>query len=152
MPGPCLPLFEKIRHGFCSEQIALNPPFRGRQTDGRTIETSWFIPPLGHDCKLFISPRSSAMRRVHRISPIAVAALTLLVAAFPLAASTIAPPSSLGELARISRSVVLAEAQGARSELAGNTPVTITRFQLVQAVAGANPGRSLQVRQMGGEV
>ena len=92
------------------------------------------------------------MRRVHRFSPIAVAALTLLVAAFPLAASTIAPPSNLGELARISRSVVLAEAQGARSELAGNTPVTITRFQLVQAVAGANPGRSLQVRQMGGEV
>lgn len=67
-------------------------------------------------------------------------------------AATIAPPSNLGELARVSSSVVLAEAVGSRSELRGEIPYTLTTFRVVQAVAGQDAGRTLTLETPGGVV
>ena len=64
-----------------------------------------------------------------------------LIAVIPGHATTIAPLSNIGELARVSSSVVLAEAVGSRSELRGEIPYTLTTFRVVQAVAGQDTGR-----------
>ena len=90
------------------------------------------------------------MRRSHLI-PFA-AALALLVLASPGLASVVSPPSNLGELARISRTVVFAEAQGQRTELRGETPYTVTLFSLVRQVAGEAVGNTFEVREAGGIV
>lgn len=88
------------------------------------------------------------MRRSHLI-PIA-AALAFLIAASPGFASVLAPPSNLGDLARISRTVVFAEALEKRMELQGQTPYTITSFKLLQQVAGEAAGNTFEVREAGG--
>lgn len=88
------------------------------------------------------------MRRTH-ISIVAAAALALLIASAGLA-SVIAPPSNLGDLARISRTVTFAEAQGQRTELRGETPYTVTQFKLLQQVAGEAVGNTFEVREAGG--
>lgn len=76
-------------------------------------------------------------------------ALALLIASAGLA-SVLAPPSNLGDLARISRTVVFAEAQGQRTELLGETPYTVTRFSLLRQVAGEAAGNTFEVREAGG--
>ena len=75
--------------------------------------------------------------------------LALLIASAGLA-SVLAPPSNLGDLARISRTVVFAEAQGQRTELLGETPYTVTLFKLLQQVAGETAGNTFEVREAGG--
>jgi hypothetical protein len=67
-------------------------------------------------------------------------------------ASVIAPPPNLGDLARISRTVVFAEAQGSRSELHGKAPYTVTTFRVLQQVAGEPLGRAFEVQEAGGAV
>jgi len=74
------------------------------------------------------------------------------IAAAPSLASTIAPPYNLGEMARISRLVVLAEAQGSRAELRGDIPHTITRFKVIRTVAGESFRTSIDVETKGGVV
>ncbi len=83
--------------------------------------------------------------------PLVAAALALLIAA-PGLASVLAPPSNLGDLARISRTVVFAEAQGSRAELRGQTPYTVTTFKLLRQVAGEAVSHSFEVREAGGAV
>jgi hypothetical protein len=75
-----------------------------------------------------------------------------LIAVLPGHAATIAPPTNLGDLARISRSVVLAEAVDARAELRGKIPYTLTTFRVAQSVAGEDAGRTLTLETVGGEV
>jgi hypothetical protein len=82
--------------------------------------------------------------------PIVVTALAFLIAASAGLASVLAPPSNLGDLARISRTVVFAEAQGKRTELQGQTPYTVTSFKLLQQVAGEASGNTFEVREAGG--
>jgi S-layer homology domain len=75
-----------------------------------------------------------------------------LIAVIPGHAATIAPLSNIGELARVSSSVVLAEAVGSHSELRGEIPYTLTTFRVVQAVAGQDTGRTLTLEAPGGVV
>lgn len=89
------------------------------------------------------------MRRVYQ--PIVPAILALLIASSGLA-SVLAPPSNLGDLARVSRTVVFAEAQRVRTELHGQAPYTVTTFRVLQQVAGEALGRSLEVAEAGGVV
>lgn len=90
------------------------------------------------------------MRRAHRsFVPVIPAVLAFLIA-IPGLASVLAPPSNLGDLARVSRTVVFAEAQGSRSELRGQAPYTVTTFKVLQQVAGASVGRSFEVAEAGG--
>lgn len=88
------------------------------------------------------------MRRASRFIMLAVLAMS----AIPGLASVIAPPANLGELTRVSRAVVLAEAQGARTELRGNTPYTVTSFRVLKHVAGQKPGNLFEVSEAGGVV
>lgn len=90
------------------------------------------------------------MRQASRPT-ILILLLTTLLAA-PGFASTIAPPYNLGEIARISQAVVLAEALGSRSELRGEIPYTVTAFRPVERVAGERLGRTLAVETKGGVV
>jgi S-layer family protein len=91
------------------------------------------------------------MRQVPRaLVPLLLA--LFLIAVVPGQAATIAPPANLGELARISPSVVLAEATGSRSELRGEIPYTFTSFRVVQTVAGQDAGRTLTLETPGGVV
>src|SRR5215213_8799253 len=78
--------------------------------------------------------------------------LVLTIFAAPVLASTIAPPFNLGEIARISRTVVLAEATGSRAELKGQTPYTYTTFRVVREVAGEKLGTSFTLETRGGVV
>ncbi|HEV2852127.1 MAG TPA: S-layer homology domain-containing protein [Thermoanaerobaculia bacterium] len=87
------------------------------------------------------------MRRAYR--SLVPSVLAFLIA-IPGLASVLAPPSNLGDLARVSRTVVFAEARGSRSELRGQTPYTVTTFQILQQVAGAPVGRSFEVVEAGG--
>jgi hypothetical protein len=75
-----------------------------------------------------------------------------LIAVIPGHATTIAPPYSLGELARISQSVVLVETADSRSELRGKIPYTLTTFKILQNVAGREIGRTLTLETPGGVV
>jgi hypothetical protein len=76
----------------------------------------------------------------------------LLTSVGPSLGSTVAPPYNLGEMARISRMVVLAEAQGSRAELRGDIPYTVTRFKVIENVAGESFRTSLDVEAKGGVV
>lgn len=84
--------------------------------------------------------------------------LSVLTASFLLAtlvpdtaqASTVAPPRDLGHLARLSDAVVFAQAIDSRVDEGGNLPYTITRFQLLEAVAGAETGLIFEVGEPGG--
>ncbi|HKI06205.1 MAG TPA: hypothetical protein VKK31_29780, partial [Thermoanaerobaculia bacterium] len=66
------------------------------------------------------------------------------------AATTVVPPADMGELVRVSRAVVFAQAIDSRVEEENAFPHTITRFQLLQAVAGADPGLIFEVSEPGG--
>src|SRR5215207_2487684 len=90
------------------------------------------------------------MRQASRL--IISALLLLSIPAIPGFASTIAPPYNLGELARVSQAVVLAEAQGSRSELRGEIPYTITSFRALESVAGERLGTTFAVETKGGVV
>ncbi|HET9208750.1 MAG TPA: S-layer homology domain-containing protein [Thermoanaerobaculia bacterium] len=92
------------------------------------------------------------MRQVPRALVPLLLALFLIAVALPGSAATIAPPANLGELARISPSVVLAEAVGSHSELRGEIPYTLTSFRTVQAVAGQDTGRTFTLEAPGGVV
>ncbi|HEX9943580.1 MAG TPA: S-layer homology domain-containing protein [Thermoanaerobaculia bacterium] len=77
--------------------------------------------------------------------------LSLSLLAVPLAyATTVAPPANLGQLARISRAVVFAQAIESRVEETSPIPYTVTRFLTLQRVAGADPGLVFEVRVPGG--
>ncbi len=91
------------------------------------------------------------MRQAHR-SFVPLLLALFLIAVIPGHAATIAPPANLGELARISSSVVLAEATGSHSELRGEIPYTLTSFRVVQAVAGQEVGQTLTLETPGGVV
>lgn len=80
---------------------------------------------------------------------LSILSLVLLIAV-PSFASVIAPPANLGDLSRVSRTVVFAEAEGSRTELLGETPYTVTTFRVLQQVAGEAVGRSFEVREAGG--
>ncbi|PYQ62331.1 MAG: hypothetical protein DMF53_13230 [Acidobacteria bacterium] len=92
------------------------------------------------------------MRQVSRALVPLLLALFLIAVALPGSAATIAPPANLGELARISSSVVLAEAVDSHSELRGEIPYTLTSFRVVQTVAGQEAGRTLTLETPGGVV
>jgi hypothetical protein len=92
------------------------------------------------------------MRQAPRTLIPLLLALFLIALALPGAAATINPPQDIGQIARVSRSVVLAEAVDSRTELRGKIPYTLTRFQVVQSVAGQEAGRSLVVETRGGVV
>jgi hypothetical protein len=78
--------------------------------------------------------------------------LSFLILAASGAASTISPPSNLGELARISRSVVLAQAGESWGEMSGRLPNTVTRFEVIRQVAGEKVGTRFEVQRLGGSV
>lgn len=84
--------------------------------------------------------------------PILLFSLVVLTVAVSAAASTIAPPSNLGELARVSRTVVLAEAVASEGVLRGKVPYTLTTFEVAQQVAGAPVRARIVVETPGGEV
>ncbi|HEX3554170.1 MAG TPA: S-layer homology domain-containing protein [Thermoanaerobaculia bacterium] len=90
------------------------------------------------------------MRRALGLLPFAI--FLLCIATSPILASTIAPPANLGELARVSRMVVLAEAAGSQSELRGKVPYTLTTFQVLRHVSGQQAGARIAVETPGGEV
>ncbi len=78
-------------------------------------------------------------------------ALGLLLFLSPaVRATTVAPPSDLGHLTRLSQAVVFAQAIESRVEEDGDLPYTVTRFQILQPVAGADPGLIFEVREPGG--
>lgn len=90
------------------------------------------------------------MRQASRLIIPVLFLITLLAA--PGFASTIAPPYNLGEIARISRTVVLAEALSSHSELRGEIPYTVTTFRAVERVAGERLGTTFAVETKGGVV
>jgi len=69
----------------------------------------------------------------------------------PARATTVAPPPSLGVLARVSQSVTFAEAVESWGEDGGTIPVTVTRFHLLQPVTGAQTGNVFEVVEPGGQ-
>ncbi|HEV2852126.1 MAG TPA: hypothetical protein VHC97_04910 [Thermoanaerobaculia bacterium] len=74
----------------------------------------------------------------------------VLFAASTARATTVAPPSDLGHLARTSDAVVFAQAIESRVEEDESLPYTVTRFQALRPVAGADPGLIFEVREPGG--
>ena len=91
------------------------------------------------------------MRQAPRWIVLTLVAVGLCTTA-PSIATTIAPPYNLGELARLSHTVVLAEALRSQSELRGQIPYTFTTFKALRNVAGAAVGTTLVVETKGGEV
>ena len=77
-------------------------------------------------------------------------ALLLFLVPPPAKATTVAPPSDLGQLARISKSVIFAEALESWVDEGGTIPYTVTRFQRLEKIAGAETGDLLEVREPGG--
>jgi hypothetical protein len=73
----------------------------------------------------------------------------VFVSAVGASASTVAPPSDLGHLARLSDAVVLARADSVRTELRGSRPWTVTQFTPVRPVAGTVTDRFV-VAELGG--
>ncbi len=76
--------------------------------------------------------------------------LPLWASLSPARATTVAPPPNLGTLARASQSVTFAAAVESWVEEGGSLPVTVTRFHLRQAVAGAKTGDVFEVVEPGG--
>ncbi|HSK79689.1 MAG TPA: S-layer homology domain-containing protein [Thermoanaerobaculia bacterium] len=73
-----------------------------------------------------------------------------MLIAIPGLASLIAPPPNLGALARISRTVVFAEAGNTWTEVQGKQPSTITAFRVLEHVGGEKLNGTLEVREEGG--
>src|SRR3954449_8841789 len=69
----------------------------------------------------------------------------------PARATTVAPPPNLGALARASQSVTFAEAVESWGEDGETIPVTVTRFHLLQPVAGARTSDVFEVVEPGGQ-
>ncbi|HEV2846719.1 MAG TPA: S-layer homology domain-containing protein [Thermoanaerobaculia bacterium] len=65
-------------------------------------------------------------------------------------ATTVIPPDDLGHLARLSDSVAFAQAIESWTEAGGSLPRTITRFQLLERVTGADTGIVFEVVEPGG--
>jgi hypothetical protein len=65
-------------------------------------------------------------------------------------ATTVAPPPDLGFLARTSDAVVFAQAIESRVEDNESLPYTVTRFETLRLVAGADPGLIFEAREPGG--
>jgi hypothetical protein len=70
----------------------------------------------------------------------------------PAGATSVRPPADLGQLARISRAVVLAQAIESRVEPGDTLPMTITRFQTLEQVAGKPTGFIFEVQEPGGSL
>ena len=87
------------------------------------------------------------MRQAPRFTILTI--LTLLIA-IPGLASLVAPPPNLGSLARISRTVVFAEAGETWTEVKGTQPSTITAFRVLQNVGGEKLSGTFEVREEGG--
>ena len=86
-----------------------------------------------------------------RFSVLALSSLLgLLLATPPSRATTVAPPADLGQMARLSDAVVFAQAIESWVEERSSLPYTLTRFQTLQQVAGADPGLIFEVREPGG--
>ena len=71
-------------------------------------------------------------------------------AARPARATTVIPPENLGQLARLSQAVVRAQAVESYTEEGDTLPYTVTRFQLLEAVAGQAVEAVFEVREPGG--
>jgi hypothetical protein len=71
-------------------------------------------------------------------------------AARPAAATTVIPPENLGQLARLSQAVVRAQAVESYTEEGDTLPYTVTRFQLLEQVAGQAVEAVFEVREPGG--
>ena len=82
------------------------------------------------------------------ILPAALLSVSLFT--LPLQGTTIVPPDNLGQLARMSGAVVFGQAVESWVEEGGTIPVTVTRFHLLEQVAGASPGFVFEVREPGG--
>jgi len=82
------------------------------------------------------------------------ATLVLFLFTLPVAsaATTVIPPADLGDLARISASVTFAQAVESWVEEGETIPQTVTRFHLLEAVAGAKTGTVFEVREPGGSL
>jgi hypothetical protein len=76
--------------------------------------------------------------------------LLLLLTPLPATATTVAPPSDLGELARASQAVTFAEAVESWVDEGETIPSTVTRFQRLEKIAGAETGDVFEVREPGG--
>lgn len=91
-----------------------------------------------------------------RKHPFPILFLGLLLCGGAARAATVAPPKDLGELARLSTAVVLAEARASTSlaptAVASPLPYTLTRFRTVEWVGGARVGEELEVVEPGGTV
>jgi hypothetical protein len=78
-------------------------------------------------------------------------AFTLTLPGLPAGATTIAPPRDLGHLARASETVVFAEAVESWAEEGPTIPLTVTRFVVVQQVAGAPVSAVFELQEPGGD-
>ena len=78
------------------------------------------------------------------------ASLPFWIALSPAQATTVAPPPNLGALARVSQWVTFAEAVESWVEEGETIPVTVTRFHLLQPVAGAPAEDVFEVVEPGG--
>ena len=85
-----------------------------------------------------------------RLLPASV--LLFLTTLVPAGATTVRPPADLGQLARISGAVVLAQAIESHVEPGDTLPVTVTRFLQVQQVAGRPTGALFEVAEPGGSL
>jgi len=79
---------------------------------------------------------------------VVLAMLSLLVGRAE--AATVVPPSSLDELAFMSDSVVLAQAEDNYDIRGATFPRTVTLFRLLETIGGARPGRYFEVAEPGG--
>jgi hypothetical protein len=88
---------------------------------------------------------------VARKNLVLAAAATLVAAA--VHAASIVPPENLGELARISDAVVLAQAGSSQVSQRGSLFFTLTSFRVLRPVAGPlEPGERFSIEAPGGEV
>lgn len=79
------------------------------------------------------------------------ALVAMAVCLGPASASTLAPPANLGELARLSRSVVFAEALTSRVLVTDEgAPFTMTSFRTLDQVGGEELAETFEVRSSGG--
>lgn len=78
--------------------------------------------------------------------------LLLLIHLLPAGATSVRPPADLGQLARLSAAVVLGQAIESHAEPGDTLPVTVTRFLLLQPVAGRPTGAIFEVQEPGGSL
>jgi hypothetical protein len=92
------------------------------------------------------------MNRRFLVVSLLFSGLPLSWLAAPAEATTVVPPSDLGQLAKTSQTVTFAEAVESWSEDGEAIPFTVTRFQRLEAVAGAATGDVFEVREPGGRL